>query len=207
MFWQRTWAAPPSRSAWSGRGFIERDYQPVFERYRILAPKIWVASIGAGGGSIAWIDPTAGLLKVGPQGAGAAPGPVAYGLGGTEPTVCDADVALGYLNPDYFLGGRLSLNKEGAMAAIEERIARPLDMSVVDAAGGIFRIINAHMSDLIRRCTVERGHDPREFTMVAMGRFRTRARGALRASTRRGQGGGSADGFRPRGHRVDLPRT
>jgi len=83
--------------------------------------------------------------------------------------VCDADVALGYLNPDYFLGGRLSLNKEGAMAAIEERIARPLGMSVVDAAGGIFRIINAHMSDLIRRCTVERGYDPREFTMVAMG--------------------------------------
>ena len=150
-------------------GVIERDYQPVFERYRILAPKIWVASIGAGGGSIAWIDPTAGLLKVGPQGAGAAPGPVAYGLGGTEPTVCDADVALGYLNPDYFLGGRLSLNKEGAMAAVEERIAKPLGMSVVDAAGGIFRIINAHMSDLIRRCTVERGYDPREFTMVAMG--------------------------------------
>ena len=150
-------------------GVIERDYQPVFERYRILAPKIWVASIGAGGGSIAWIDPTAGLLKVGPQGAGAAPGPVAYGLGGTEPTVCDADVALGYLNPDYFLGGRLALNKEGAMAAIEERIAKPLGMSVVDAAGGIFRIINAHMSDLIRRCTVERGYDPREFTMVAMG--------------------------------------
>ena len=150
-------------------GVIERDYQPVFERYRILAPKIWVASIGAGGGSIAWIDPTAGLLKVGPQGAGAAPGPVAYGLGGTEPTVCDADVALGYLNPDYFLGGRLSLNKEGAMAAIEERIARPLGMSVTEAAGGIFRIINAHMSDLIRRCTVERGYDPREFTMVAMG--------------------------------------
>ncbi len=150
-------------------GVIERDYQPVFERYRILAPKIWVASIGAGGGSIAWIDPTAGLLKVGPQGAGAAPGPVAYGQGGTEPTVCDADVALGYLNPNYFLGGRLSLNKDNAIAAIEERIARPLGMSGVEAASGIFRIINAHMSDLIRRCTVERGHDPREFTMVAMG--------------------------------------
>ena len=80
-------------------GQIERDFQPVFERYSILAPKIWVASIGAGGGSIAWIDDRSGLLKVGPQGAGAAPGPVAYGLGGTEPTVCDADVVLGYLNP------------------------------------------------------------------------------------------------------------
>ena len=151
------------------KGNIERDYRPVFERYSILAPKIWVASIGAGGGSIAWIDEKAGLLKVGPQGAGAAPGPVAYGLGGTEPTVCDADVALGYLNPDYFLGGRLPLGKEAAVAAIEERIARPLDMTAVEAAAGIFRIINAHMSDLIRRCTVERGYDPRDFIMVAIG--------------------------------------
>ena len=150
-------------------GVIERDYQPVFERYRILAPKIWVASIGAGGGSIAWIDRTSGLLKVGPQGAGAAPGPVAYGVGGSEPTVCDADVALGYLNPDYFLGGRLRLQKAEAVAAIEERIAGPLGMTVTEAAGGIFRIINAHMSDLIRRCTVERGQDPREFAMVAIG--------------------------------------
>ena len=150
-------------------GLIERDYQPVFEQYSILAPKIWVASIGAGGGSIAWIDDKSGLLKVGPRGAGAAPGPVAYGLGGTEPTVCDADVALGYLNPGYFLGGRLTLDKDAATAAIEERIAKPLDMTTVQAAGGIFRIINAHMSDLIRRCTVERGHDPREFAMVAIG--------------------------------------
>jgi N-methylhydantoinase A len=150
-------------------GLIERDYQPVFERYSILAPKIWVASIGAGGGSIAWIDDKSGLLKVGPRGAGAAPGPVAYGLGGTEPTVCDADVALGYLNPGYFLGGRMTLDKDAATAAIEERIAKPLDMTTVQAAGGIFRIINAHMSDLIRRCTVERGHDPREFAMVAIG--------------------------------------
>lgn len=151
------------------KGQIERDFQPVFERYNILAPKIWVASIGAGGGSIAWIDQKAGLLKVGPQGAGAAPGPVAYGVGGTEPTVCDADVALGYLNPRYFLGGRLTLNKDAALAAIEERIAKPLNMSVTRAASGIFRIINSHMSDLIRRCTVERGYDPREFAMVAIG--------------------------------------
>ena len=150
-------------------GLIERDYQPVFERYSILAPNIWVASIGAGGGSIAWIDDKSGLLKVGPRGAGAAPGPVAYGLGGTEPTVCDSDVALGYLNPGYFLGGRMTLDKDAATAAIEERIAKPLDMTTVQAAGGIFRIINAHMSDLIRRCTVERGHDPREFAMVAIG--------------------------------------
>jgi N-methylhydantoinase A len=151
------------------KGVIERDFQPVFERYNILAPKIWVASIGAGGGSIAWIDQKAGLLKVGPRGAGAVPGPVAYGLGGTEPTVCDADLVLGYLNPNYFLGGRLTLEKEKALATIEERIARPLGMGATEAAGGIFRIINAHMSDLIRRCTVERGHDPREFAMVAIG--------------------------------------
>src|SRR5579871_3312916 len=85
-------------------GEIERDYSPVIMRHTILSPKIWVESIGAGGGSIAWIDQEAGLLKVGPQGAGAQPGPVCYGLGGTEPTVSDADLILGYLNPDYFFG-------------------------------------------------------------------------------------------------------
>ena len=80
----------------------------------MLAPKIWVESVGAGGGSIAWIEPETGLLKVGPEGAGASPGPVCYGLGGTEPTVSDADLILGYLNPDYFLGGRMRLDRDAA---------------------------------------------------------------------------------------------
>ncbi len=150
-------------------GRIERDYTPVVLRHRVLAPKIWVESVGAGGGSIAWIDSDTGLLKVGPEGAGASPGPVCYGLGGVEPTVSDADVILGYLNPDYFLGGRMRLDRGAALRAVEQRIAEPLGMSVTEAARGIYRIANAHMSDLIRRATVEKGHDPRSFVMFAFG--------------------------------------
>ena len=138
-------------------------------RHRVLAPKIWVESVGAGGGSIAWIDSDTGLLKVGPEGAGASPGPVCYGLGGVEPTVSDADLVLGYLNPDYFLGGRMRLDRDAAFRAVEQRLADPLGMSVTDAARGIYRIANAHMSDLIRRATVEKGHDPRLFVLFAFG--------------------------------------
>ncbi len=150
-------------------GAIEMDYKPVLLRHQIFATKIWVESIGAGGGSIAWTDPKTGLLKVGPEGAGAQPGPACYGLGGAEPTVSDADLVLGYLNPDNFLGGRMSLDLEQARRAVEQRIAEPLGLSVEAAAAGIYRIINAHMSDLIRRATVERGYDPRNFTLFAFG--------------------------------------
>jgi N-methylhydantoinase A len=150
-------------------GAIERDYKPVLLRHNVLSSKIWVESIGAGGGSIAWIERQTGLLKVGPQGAGAKPGPVCYGLGGTEPTVSDADLILGYLNADYFLGGRMKLDRGKALEAIKEKIAEPLGMSVVEAASGIYRIANAHMSDLIRKATVEKGHDPREFVLFAFG--------------------------------------
>ncbi len=150
-------------------GQIERDYKPVFMRYNILSPKIWVESIGAGGGSIAWIDEEMGLLKVGPEGAGAKPGPVCYGLGGTEPTVSDANLVLGYLNENYFLGGRMKLDKDRAVKAIREKIAAPLGLSESEAASGIFRIATAHMSDLIRKATVERGYDPRAFVMFAYG--------------------------------------
>src|SRR6266542_617400 len=148
---------------------IERDYKPVFLRHSILSPKIWVESIGAGGGSVAWIDPETRLLKVGPQGAGAKPGPVCYGLGGTEPTVSDADLALGYLNEKYFLGGKMSLDREAALRAISENIAVPLGLTDIEAASGIYRIANSHMSDLIRKATVEKGHDPRAFTLFAYG--------------------------------------
>jgi N-methylhydantoinase A len=150
-------------------GVIERDYKPVILRYNILSTKIWVESIGAGGGSIAWIDPETGLLKVGPQGAGAAPGPVCYDVGGNEPTVSDADLVLGYLNENYFLGGRMKLNKAKTLAAIREKIAKPLKMTEVEAASGIYRIANSHMSDLIRKATVEKGHDPRNFVLFAFG--------------------------------------
>ncbi|HSE87082.1 MAG TPA: hydantoinase/oxoprolinase family protein [Candidatus Binatia bacterium] len=150
-------------------GVIERDYKPVILRYNILSTKIWVESIGAGGGSIAWIDPETGLLKVGPQGAGASPGPVCYDIGGEQPTVSDADLVLGYLNENYFLGGRMNLNKPKTLAAIDEKIAKPLKMTEVEAASGIYRIANSHMSDLIRKATVEKGHDPRDFVLFAFG--------------------------------------
>ena len=150
-------------------GVIERDYKPVILRHSILSTKIWVESIGAGGGSIAWIDPETGLLKVGPQGAGALPGPVCYGAGGEEPTVSDADLVLGYLNQDYFLGGRMKLDKAKTLVAIREKVAKPVKMSEVEAAGAIYRIANSHMSDLIRKATVEKGHDPRSFVLFAFG--------------------------------------
>jgi N-methylhydantoinase A len=150
-------------------GAVEMDHKPIFMRYQLFLSKIWVESIGAGGGSIVWIDPETGLLKVGPQGAGSSPGPICYGMGGTEVTVSDVDLILGYLNEDCFLGGRMKLAKQRALEALEEKIARSMNMTVAEAASGIYRITNSHMSDLIRRATVERGYDPREFTLFAFG--------------------------------------
>jgi N-methylhydantoinase A len=150
-------------------GAIERENSPILLRHQLLSPKIWVESIGAGGGSIAWVDAQTGRLKVGPHGAGAKPGPVCYGIGGIEPTVSDADLLLGYLNKDYFLDGQMKLDEDGARRAIREKISQPLGMSEVEAANGIFAIANAHMSDLMRRATVERGYDPREFVLFAYG--------------------------------------
>jgi N-methylhydantoinase A len=150
-------------------GQVEKDHRPILMRYQLFVTKIWVESIGAGGGSIVWIDPETGLLKVGPQGAGSSPGPVCYGLGGSELTVSDADLALGYLNEECFLGGRMRLDKEKALEVLRKKIAEPMGMSVADAASGIYRIANSHMSDLIRRATVERGYDPREFILFAFG--------------------------------------
>ena len=150
-------------------GAIEKDYKPIFLRYQLFLTKIWVESIGAGGGSIVWIDRETGLLKVGPQGAGARPGPICYGLGGSEVTVSDADLILGYLNEECFLGGKMRLDKQRAQRILEEKIATPMGMKVTQAASGIYRIINSHMSDLIRRSTIERGYDPRTFTLFAFG--------------------------------------
>jgi N-methylhydantoinase A len=142
---------------------------PVVEQYHLLVPMVDVASIGAGGGSIAWIEPHSGLLRVGPQSAGAQPGPVCYGAGGSEPTVADADLVLGRLNPDYFFSGRTRLDVEGARRAIAERIAAPLGLDVVEAARGIVEIVDAHMADLVRKVTIERGYDPRDFVLYAYG--------------------------------------
>lgn len=143
--------------------------QPVFDRFQLVAPMIDVATIGAGGGSIAWVEPETGLLRVGPESAGALPGPVCYGRGGDRPTVTDADVVLGRVNPEYFLGGRSRLDAAAAARAIETRIAEPLAMSVTEAALAIVRIAEAHMADLVRRVSVERGFDPRRFYIYAFG--------------------------------------
>jgi len=143
--------------------------EPVFERFRILSPISQIESIGAGGGTIARVDPTTRRLLVGPQSAGASPGPVAYGEGGEEVTVTDCDLALGFIDPDYFLGGRKRLDKTKAEAAIRARIADPLGLGVVEAAAGVYQIINSKMSDLIRRQVVRSGHLPEEFVLYAFG--------------------------------------
>lgn len=127
-----------------------------------------IESIGSGGGSIAWID-EGGALRVGPKSAGADPGPACYGLGGEKPTVTDADLLLGYLDPKYFLGGRRELDVDAARTAMAKHVAEPLDMSVEEAAAGVFEIINGAMADLLRQVTVERGHDPRNFSILAYG--------------------------------------
>jgi len=138
-----------------------------FLRYRIGVPMIQVETLGAGGGSIGWIDPT-GLLQVGPQSAGANPGPACYGRGGIEPTVTDANLVLGYLSRNGLLGGRLPLDVEKARAAIA-RIADPLGISVERAAFGMFTIVNNNMVNGIRRVSIERGYDPRDFALVGAG--------------------------------------
>lgn len=133
----------------------------------IRVPAVDVDSIGAGGGSIASVQ--FGSLTVGPQSAGANPGPVCYGRGGTLPTATDADLVLGLLDPDNFIGGQMKLDVEAARQAIDEKIARPLGMSVEEAAWGIREVLDSRMADLLRRMTVERGHDPREFVLFANG--------------------------------------
>jgi N-methylhydantoinase A len=136
--------------------------------YPVRTPVVDLVEIGAGGGSIAWVD-SGGLLRVGPRSAGADPGPVCYGGGGTQPTVTDANVVLGRLNPSYFLGGEMSLDVEGARAAIEERCAKPLGLSVTEAAYGIVEIANAAMANALHLISVQRGYDPRDFVLVAFG--------------------------------------
>jgi N-methylhydantoinase A len=149
------------------RGEVPTDPEPVVSQYVLRMPKVSVRSIGAGGGSLAWID-EGGLLRVGPQSAGSMPGPACYGRGGTEPTVTDADLVLGYLNPKAFLGGRMELRRDLALEALATLGGR-LGMEPEEVAIGVFRIINAHMGDLIRKSTIEQGHDPRECVLVAYG--------------------------------------
>jgi N-methylhydantoinase A len=136
--------------------------------FPVRVPMVDVNAIGAGGGSIAWLD-GAGGLRVGPHSAGSEPGPACYGRGGEEATVTDASVVLGWLDPAYFAGGAVALDPSLARAAIEQRIAQPLGLSVEDAALGIHRVVNAQMVEGIRLVSIRRGFDPRRFTLVALG--------------------------------------
>jgi N-methylhydantoinase A len=134
----------------------------------IRVPVIELIEIGAGGGSIARID-RLGLLKVGPDSAGADPGPACYARGGTEPTVTDADLLLGYLDPDFFLGGRMRLDVDAAGRAVEERVARPMGLSLTEAAWGIHRVVNENMAAAARIHGIERGKDLRAYPLFAFG--------------------------------------
>ena len=148
-------------------GQIGYAREPMVDRYHYIAPKIDVVSIGSGGGSIVWLEE--GIPKVGPRSAGADPGPVCYGRGGTEPTLTDIMTLIGYMDPSTFLGGSMTLDVEAARVAFTEQIAKPLNLDPVDTAIGIYRIAAAQISDLIHEVTVERGLDPREFTLHAFG--------------------------------------
>jgi N-methylhydantoinase A len=143
--------------------------QPNLGQYTVQIPMIDVRSIGAGGGSLAWVEEGSGLLRVGPQSAGANPGPVCYGRGGQQPTVTDANLTLGRLDAGRFFGGRMTLDAAAAEKAIRTRIAEPLGLTVVQAAQGILDIVDAHMSDLVHKMTIEGGWDPRDFVLFAFG--------------------------------------
>jgi len=137
-------------------------------RLRLALPMLNIVTIGAGGGSIGWID-EGGLLRMGPQSAGAKPGPACYDLGGEWPTCTDADLLLGYLDKEYFAGGKLPLSEEKAINAIKTHIADKLGMDVIEAAAGMYHVINVNMAAGVREVSVKRGEDPREFPLVVAG--------------------------------------
>jgi len=149
-------------------GAYEMTTEGEVARYRVALPMIDIHTIGAGGGSIAHLD-EGNMLKVGPQSAGADPGPVCYGKGGAQPTTTDANVVLGYINPDFYLGGELPIDKEAAAEAIQSEIAGPLGLDLTEAAYGIYRLVNTNMADATKVVSVEKGHDPRDFALVAAG--------------------------------------
>jgi N-methylhydantoinase A len=140
----------------------------VINQYSISTSMVDVHTIGAGGGAIAWID-QGGNLRVGPKSAGARPGPACYGAGGEQPTVTDADLVLGIINPDNFLGGRMKLSVELARDALCRHVGEPLGMQVDDAAAAVYAIQNAQTADLVRKVVVNTGRDPRDFVVYSFG--------------------------------------
>ncbi len=153
---------------------IISDHQPTYSflsnvaQYEYFLPKVDIQAIGAGGGSLCRVDPATRTVRVGPESAGAEPGPVCYGRGGETPTVTDADVVLGYIDPANFLGGRMKLDRAAALSAVQ-RVADQLGLGLFEAASGIARIAEMKMADIIRKMTVEKGFDPRDFVLHAFG--------------------------------------
>ncbi|HEX8765351.1 MAG TPA: hydantoinase/oxoprolinase family protein, partial [Candidatus Acidoferrum sp.] len=146
------------------------DFRPIIDRWMVGITMIKTLSIGAGGGSIAWINKLLqNQLQVGPKSAGSMPGPVCFNRGGKEPTVTDADVVLGYINPDYYFGGRMRLNKNAAVQAIREKIAKPLGMEVEQAAEVIRKIVNGNMASAIIKEVHLRGYSPEDFVLFVGG--------------------------------------
>jgi N-methylhydantoinase A len=138
------------------------------DQYEYFLPKVDLQAIGAGGGSLARVHPETRTMTVGPDSAGAFPGPVCYGRGGTVPTVTDAQLVLGYLDPENFAGGRMKLDRESAFSSIED-LGKKIGMHPVECAAGICRIVELQMADVIRKVTVEKGFDPRDFVLFAFG--------------------------------------
>ena len=151
------------------RGFRpELRNRNIIHTFAVRSPMIDIDSIGAGGGSIAWID-AAGGVRIGPKSADADPGPACYGRGGSEATVTDCNLVLGYIDPKSYLGGEFHLDRDAAVEAVDRRLARPLGVGLEQAAQIVRRVANARMAQAIRIMTVERGHDPREFSYICYG--------------------------------------
>jgi N-methylhydantoinase A len=150
-------------------GLIEYQRESMVLRYHYALPKMDVVSLGLAGGSIISIDPRTGTPRIGPRSAGSYPGPACYGHGGGEPTITDTDAILGYLNPDYFLGGREALDIDRAREIYEEKVAKPLGRPLIEAAASMYRFANSLFYDLLHKTTVQRGLDPRRFDLYSFG--------------------------------------
>lgn len=150
-------------------GAIEYAREPMVDRFHYTQPKIEVVSIGSGGGSIITLEAGTKAPRIGPRSAGSVPGPVCYGRGGTDPTLTDVFMLIGYMDPNIFLGDTMKLDRDGAYAALEAKIAKPLGLSVEEAAFGVYRVATAQVGDLIHEITVERGLDPRDFVLHVFG--------------------------------------
>jgi N-methylhydantoinase A len=150
-------------------GLIEYQRESMVLRYHYALPKMDVVSLGLAGGSIISVDARTGTPRIGPRSAGSYPGPICYAHGGEEPTITDIDAILGYLNPDYFLGGSVGLDIEKARALFETKVAEPLGMGVIEAAASMYKLANSLFHDLLHKTTVQRGLDPRRFALFSFG--------------------------------------